>query len=516
MRIAIIGAGVAGCYCAYRLARAGHSVDLFEMSDRIGGRLWSVPIEGVTGAPAEIGGMFFSDIHQNTHGLITRELKLPSRAVSWSRRHQYLRGKYLEDEDYENGALIPFNLEAGEVGKRPTTLLVQALQAIVPAITELWPLAPNKAGASPQATMAYLRSLQHDGRPLHDWGFWNLLAEVVSNEAYNLLLATVGSAAIFRNGNACDAIWTFLMEVADQNFFAITEGYQALPEQLVRAAGENCRVSLGCQLIGVDHAVDHFVLDFDTPGGRSSGNADVVILALPKRALELIDLNAPIVATDRWRDLLSAVVPVPACKLFMVFDHPWWNLSSVGPETSDAMHIAVAYTDLPMRQCYYFGAPGPTDPALLMTTYADDVASAYWAALRDPGYCLIRTPGTPSRGALCSSLAMEERALKQLGAMHRDYAVPRPTDALFFDWGADPYGGAWHAWAPYNKSWKVSAEIRQPNTALNLFVCGEAFSHTQGWVEGALNSAEMVLQRLGLGRPDWVDRDYQFEIEQET
>jgi lysine 2-monooxygenase len=77
--VAIIGGGVAGCYSAYRLARSGsfRDVQLFEMSDRIGGRLWSVPFDAAARGSAELGGMFFCDDQKNVLGLIDKELVLP-------------------------------------------------------------------------------------------------------------------------------------------------------------------------------------------------------------------------------------------------------------------------------------------------------------------------------------------------------------------------------------------------------------------------------------------------------
>lgn len=49
--VAVIGGGVAGTYCAWRLATSGPaapSVALFEASERIGGRLWSQAVPPVT------------------------------------------------------------------------------------------------------------------------------------------------------------------------------------------------------------------------------------------------------------------------------------------------------------------------------------------------------------------------------------------------------------------------------------------------------------------------------------
>src|SRR6476660_8773255 len=41
-RIAVVGAGLAGLTCAYRLKQAGLYADVYEASERIGGRCWSI------------------------------------------------------------------------------------------------------------------------------------------------------------------------------------------------------------------------------------------------------------------------------------------------------------------------------------------------------------------------------------------------------------------------------------------------------------------------------------------
>jgi hypothetical protein len=48
--------------------------------------------------------------------------------------------------------------------------------------------------------------------------------------------------------------------------------------------------------------------------------------------------------------------------------------------------------------------------------------------------------------------------------------------------------------------------MKRPFPKDNLFICGEAYSREQGWVEGALRSAEMVLRELKIKEPDFVDQ----------
>jgi monoamine oxidase len=56
MRVAVVGAGLAGLTAAYELQRAGAEVVVLEARDRVGGRVWSRRLEN--GAVVEMGAEF--------------------------------------------------------------------------------------------------------------------------------------------------------------------------------------------------------------------------------------------------------------------------------------------------------------------------------------------------------------------------------------------------------------------------------------------------------------------------
>jgi monoamine oxidase len=93
---------------------------------------------------------------------------------------------------------------------------------------------------------------------------------------------------------------------------------------------------------------------------------------------------------------------------------------------------------------------------------------------------------------------------KQLDAVH-GLTLPQPYTSLAIDWSRDPYGAAWHIWRPGERSWEIMPRIRRPITGLPLSIVGEAWSTEAGWIEGALNTAEHVLEeQYGLARPSWL------------
>jgi lysine 2-monooxygenase len=69
--VAIVGAGAAGTYLGYRLigARPDWRIAIFERSDRIGGRLWSVRVDGLS-KPIELGGMRYMSGHRLVQAVV--------------------------------------------------------------------------------------------------------------------------------------------------------------------------------------------------------------------------------------------------------------------------------------------------------------------------------------------------------------------------------------------------------------------------------------------------------------
>jgi lysine 2-monooxygenase len=84
-------------------------------------------------------------------------------------------------------------------------------------------------------------------------------------------------------------------------------------------------------------------------------------------------------------------------------------------------------------------------------------------------------------------------------------AEAAPLAACFQDWSVDPYGGGWHYFALGHDGVVDSQAMLKPMAHRDLFVCGEAYSLAQGWVEGALERAETLLQQhFALKPPVWL------------
>src|SRR5436305_12089102 len=89
--VASVGGGVAGVYTAWRLARAQPNlrIRLFEMSDRIGGRLRSVAFPQAPHLVGEVGGMRFLEAQKHVFNVVN-QLGLPKRGYPLLGPHNWL------------------------------------------------------------------------------------------------------------------------------------------------------------------------------------------------------------------------------------------------------------------------------------------------------------------------------------------------------------------------------------------------------------------------------------------
>ena len=72
----------------------------------------------------------------------------------------------------------------------------------------------------------------------------------------------------------------------------------------------------------------------------------------------------------------------------------------------------------------------------------------------------------------------------------------RPPKPLFVT--QHYWKGGVHLWKPTYNVDEIYSNILQPNKEKNIFICGETYSHKQGWIEGALSSCYDLFHKLNI------------------
>ncbi len=528
--VAVVGGGAAGTYSAWRLqeaAGADADIALFEYSDRIGGRLYTVTIPGLPNVKAEVGGMrYIPDQHimvaslVDHLGLATKDFPMGAGGKVGSNCNLfYLRGRHLRLHELADPEKVPYDLAWSERGLGPTNLQVQVMNNIYPGMSAL--------------SLCDLMKLQAFGKSLWRYGFWDLMFKVLSNEGYQFMKDAGGYDANVANANAVTQLPA--TEYSDSTkFLTLRDGYDQLPITLAQRfdrelpgglpAGERVFMNhrLAELVIGSTGDEYPYTLLFEptetTEARQTSVLADAsvvevrakkVILGLPRRSLELV--KSTFFENDWLKENIPSVLIQSAFKLFLAYESPWWRALGLVAGRS--------VTDLPIRQTYYFGTEAeqegglPTMNSLLMASYNDISTVPFWKGLETgaeyEGYlpaCL--EPGVGKVVApmeFMPTREMVEIANQQVAALHALPQVPMPYSAVYHTWNEDPYGGGWHEWKADYRIDRVMCRMRKPVPSLDIHIVGEAYSYGQGWVEGALDTAESMLQDFfGLKPPTWL------------
>jgi monoamine oxidase len=518
--VAVVGGGVSGLYSGWRLLTTGKAKDVtvFEASSRLGGRLLSVVPPDIPHMTAELGGMRILPSVQPRVTKLIEELNQGAGAgdkietypfpVDEDANISYLRGVYLRLSDFQdNPAEVPYQLNFLEYGKTAGAIVLNAINQVVPGITD-----PN---LTEEQRREMARNTVFGGRPLHKQGFWQVLTRVMSGEAYQLAVAAGGYQSTLTNWNAADAIPWYLSDFGvNPDYRGFKKGFQQVPltvAERFKAAGG--KIHDKHQLQGFESNGDLVTLHFKDGG---SVRARRLVLAMPRRSLDLITSGSPLLQKTAVRKLVQSVTPQPLFKLFTTYEYPWWLAAGVEKGRTT--------TDLPVRQTYYWpkddGSAATQGRAMLMASYDDGLNIGYWDSFRgkrgkgwrdtarDVEGPELFVGEVDEQGGDQSSekwrryrapQAMVEEVQRQLGLIHGLSYTPKVMNASFKDWGDDPFGGGWNSWNVGVKSWEVREKIIQPVDGEPVYICGEAYSDAQGWVEGALQTADLLLAKLGVG-----------------
>jgi len=340
---------------------------------------------------------------------------------------------------------------------------------------------------------------------------------VISGEAYELGVDAGGYNSTLINWNTADAIPWYLSDFGiNPDYKGFKKGFQEVPKSLaylfIQNGGEIC---LNRKLDGFNWMGNMFELNFQS----QKIAAESLILAMPRRSLDLLAPTSPLL--QDMQELIASVTPRPLFKLFTTYTNPWWR--AAGYTEADGKFVPVesgrTVTDLPVRQTYYWpkedGSAATDGPSMLMASYDDGTNIGFWDGLRPRRHQAwqagqeIPEVKNPFRGAhqergdgewykYTAPQPMVEEVARQLAKIHGLNYTPEVENAAFRDWGDDPFGGGWNSWNIGVKSWEVKEKIVQPFDDCSLYICGEAYSDAQGWVEGALQTADMMLKRFGI------------------
>ena len=322
-RVAIIGAGLTGLWLSRELLKLGHTVDIFESSFEVGGRIKTVMQENT---PLYDSGAWRVPLSDQTTVNLVLSLglhlrKIPPPVIIHSTSLRCARAS--AGEQHSSTTLKPPSLNASDLSLRGVRIICEGVEAAA--------MANGKSGYHDQDLIAY-------GSSSYGVGDNNTTHEIDAGYAY------------------------------------IVEGFQALPRSLLAIIKNNPNLTVHLRrrvqflrvmpegkwrVAGTCRSVRG-----DTEIFNSGVNFDAVVCCVPPHALpRLVEANASPVLPDVFRPLRGAVSSTPLVHVYAPV-----------PLGATGLPFFKITTQLPVSQCI-----GPAGPGLWwQPCYASGRDARFW------------------------------------------------------------------------------------------------------------------------------------------
>jgi monoamine oxidase len=350
--VAIIGAGVAGLTAAYRLHQAGIPCEIFEGSERTGGRILTKYDFNKDAMFCELGGELVDSNHQDLITLATelgvdiQELKSGDQGADL----YFFDGKHYSDEQ-----LIPLfqpfarklaaDLEGIYDKEENFTAKAQGFDKI--SLDQY--LAESSKGVEKWVIdllrVAY--TIEY-GRDADEQSALNLIVYLKPD--------TSTGFKIFGDSDESKRI---------------KGGSSSLPNALAKALAGKVKIQQGHNLLKIAEANSNLVLTFGTNGSSKEVKFTRVICAIPFTMLRLVDGVKALALSKRKQETITQLGYGNNSKVMYGFTERWWRNPAV---KLPALSNGSVYTDLTL-QCTWESSRGQTGESGILTNFLGGAAA---------------------------------------------------------------------------------------------------------------------------------------------
>lgn len=534
-KFTVIGGGVGGLFAAYRAYNASlyqpHEICIFEKTDRVGGRAYSVRNVFPIAPSVDIGAHRYDRvIHRimsslvNILGLYTRCYSKTPDCVVNDDSYFFLRGSYSGDLSTSRG--LPYNLNKNEQWKGktpppdPSADIINMYPFYSLMYNNLTSLDPAVRYPAIKQALEMLRDYKINGLYPNQMDIKSALPNY-SSELWYLFEDVIGEGPSILHINLYDVmrfnILYALDNVVGEQLNVITDilgneiGYATVSETLANILTSNCvNLHYNKEAAGLYQNNDGSIKVTFSDG--TSINTTSVILNIPQKELLQLSHDSVIFkqATKNQTLIYNLFNAIPAVKAYGFYNDNWWNTqlgitmaelattefvryfeyTDSNYECNDDTcpgYVNIAYPDDAF--CKYFSTPrtDETDPLVIIYSNTTDLVKKKW--LNDVSDSFIK-----SQAGIFTSKNVNPSLLPALEIL------------VMGVWNA-----AWHQSPIYNdfRGGDLSRAMLNPVPGVPIYVANEAFSVDQGWAEGSLIAAEKILYKyFGLNRPSWLADDY--------
>ncbi|HEX6242599.1 MAG TPA: FAD-dependent oxidoreductase [Polyangiales bacterium] len=474
---AVIGAGIAGLHCAYRLRQAGFYVQVYEASDRVGGRMFTAREMFPEQQVAELGGELIDTNHRTMHALVEEfELTLDDRLAetppgyvvdTWFVAGQHVPESTIEAQFRRVAPVMLEDLEAAESEESDERFKELDEMTLAAYLDEVVPQS-RYPELHAILKVAYVGEF---GLEAEEQSALNLVYLIGSDDPDPFRIFGESDERYHLHGGS-DLLTTALAEALDQTRYKDRDGDGDIEDNEVAAP----IIHTGLRLVAAEKLDRRYRITLeDQDGAQRHQDFGHLVFALPFTALRKVDTAALGLSEEKLK-LINGLGYGTNAKLMGAFREPVWRTqhNASGSVTSD----------LPLQQTWD-SSIGQSGESAILTNFLGGERG------------LASDEGTPE--------AQFNAILPDLERVYPgSQAAYLEGSAIRMHWPSQPFTlGSYTCYKPGQwATWALEGEREG-----HLHFCGEHTSADfQGWMEGAAESggrvAKEILDLYGIALPE--------------
>lgn len=449
--VAIIGAGASGLVAGLELLKAGHIPFIFEASNRIGGRLYTVREFEDPHVYAEMGSMRVPPVHKTLmhylyeFNIPTREFPNPNNIKTC----YYVNGKKEFGSPDDQVPWVEHLYSKWESAIRPFAEKLDAVLGDPEKRKKVWK----------ELTDKYKNASFRDFLVEQKWSREEI--ELFSIVGFGVggygPLYPVSFIEILRI-NVCrwDDGQMEIIGGNDKLAHGFHEKRVAVDDDEQMSLKDLGLVQTGAAIVKIDKDDNSNMLILKTNKG-SIFAADAVVITAQARAVQMeMDIRHDLLDHKQWQALYNTHF-MSSAKIFLETESAFWK----EPDSE----ITTTISDLPIRGTYFFDFEN-TGAGLICSSYTWEDDSRKWHASNIKGRA--------------------ERSIDMLEEIYgKDSIRPHVVSAYGFSWEEMPgYRGAFKQF--YAGQDHYYEALAKPSN--NIWFAGDSVSYAGGWIEGALQA----------------------------
>jgi protoporphyrinogen oxidase len=290
---------------------------------------------------------------------------------------------------------------------------------------------------------------------LQQYTFEEYALTIVKKDEMKFILDSFGYYAQLVRMNAYNAIKLFGAGMnPNLPFYSMKNGLDQIIEKMkenIEKQGGKLGMKKNVNNIIYDEENNIFTIQLDNHIAYKSRKC---VLAIPKPNLLKLHI------LKKYNHLLNSIYFKSLCRIYSVFKKEDIWFKDIGKITTNNNSRYII--------------PINTETGSIMISYSDSKFADYWNKLDQ----------LKDKKRLIQKL--KENIMKSIGIKIAD-----PIFTKVFYWYC-----AIGFWKKKKNSKILSKKIIQPNKRISLFICGENYSETQGWIEGALETSNQVVSTI--------------------